>query len=143
MLIGEYTHSLDAKGRVSIPVKFRSELGSSAIVTRGLDNCLFIYPKGEWEIMVEKIANLPVSSSKARAFARHMLSGAMEVEIDKLGRCLIPGYLRDFAGVKKETVLTGVSDRIEVWNKSSWDSYRKTTEKDVNAIAEDLGELGI
>ncbi len=143
MLIGEYTHNLDIKGRISIPVKFRSELGSSAIVTRGLDNCLFIYPKGQWEIMVEKIASLPVSSSKARAFSRHMLSGAMEVEIDKLGRMLVPGFLRDFAGVKKETVLAGVNDRIEMWSKKAWDEYRKTTEAEVSTTAEDLSELGI
>src|SRR5690242_6630062 len=105
MLIGEYTHNLDPKGRISVPAKFRAELGSSAIVTRGIDRCLFLYPKGEWEMISQKLASLPVSNASARALNRMMLSGAMEVEIDKQGRALLPSYLRDYAGIKGAVVV--------------------------------------
>lgn len=143
MLIGEYQHSLDSKGRLSVPVKFRSELGSSAIVTKGLDGCLFLYPKGEWEKMTMKLANLPVSSSSARAFSRLMLSGAMEVEIDKLGRALLPAYLREYAGVTNEAVLSGVFNRVEIWDKKTWKDYTKQAEASSSENAEKLAEWEI
>lgn len=143
MFLGEYQHSLDSKGRLSVPVKFRSDLGSSAIVTKGLDGCLFLYPKAEWGIMAEKLASLPVSSSKARAFSRMMLSGAMEVEIDKVGRVLLPGYLRDFAGIEGEAVVAGVSNRVEIWNKSAWTDYSRESESNSSANAEGLQEWEI
>ncbi len=143
MLIGEYQHSLDSKGRLSVPAKFRSELGSSAIVTKGLDSCLFLYPKGEWEKMTQKLASLPVSSSNARAFSRMMLSGAMEVEIDKQGRALLPAYLRDFAGINGEAVVAGVLNRVEIWDKQAWASYSKTAEKSSSETAESLAEWEI
>lgn len=143
MLIGEYQHNLDPKGRISIPAKFRNELGSSAIVTKGLDSCLFLYPKGEWEKMTQKISSLPVSSSNARAFSRLMLSGAMEVEIDKQGRALLPAYLRDYAGIKGETVMAGVLNRVEIWNKPAWGEYTKIAEANSSNTAEALAEWEI
>lgn len=140
MLIGEYTHNLDAKGRISVPAKFRAELGSSAIVTRGLDKCLFLYPKAEWETMAIKLASLPISSSSARSFGRMMLSGAMEVEIDKQGRALLPSYLRDYADIKGNVVVTGVFNRAEIWDKQSWDAYSTDASASAEANAEKLTE---
>ncbi|HUD21096.1 MAG TPA: division/cell wall cluster transcriptional repressor MraZ [Candidatus Saccharimonadales bacterium] len=143
MFLGEYTHSLDSKGRISVPSKFRADLGASAIVTKGLDGCLFLYPKGEWEVMANKLASLPVSSSSARAFARLMLSGAMEVEIDKFGRVLLPGYLRTFAGIKSEVVVTGVAQRIEIWDKTAWGTFTTDAESKSSELAENLTEWEI
>ncbi len=140
MLIGEYTHNLDAKGRISVPAKFRTELGSSAIVTRGLDKCLFLYPKAEWESMATKLASLPISSSASRSFSRMMLSGAMEVEIDKQGRALLPGYLREYAGISGHVMVTGVFNRAEIWDKKAWDAYSKESAGSVEANAEKLTE---
>ena len=138
MFIGEYSHSLDTKGRMAVPAKFRQELKNGAVVTRGLDNCLFVYTKREWEKLVEKISSLPLTQQKSRAFARLMLAGAMDVETDKQGRILIPEYLRDFAGLKKETVIAGLYSRLEIWDKRVWEKYKKLTEKDSNKIAEEL-----
>jgi MraZ protein len=143
MLIGEYHHNLDSKGRLSVPIKFRAELGSSAIVTKGLDGCLFLYPKAEWEMMAQKLANLPVSSSSARAFSRLMLSGAMELDIDKLGRALLPGYLRDYADLRGEAVLSGVFNRVEIWDKQAWGEYSKQAEASSTENAEKLAEWEI
>lgn len=143
MFIGEYHHNLDTKGRISVPVKFRSELGSSAIVTKGLDSCLFLYPKGEWEVMAQKLAQLPVSSSSARAFARLMLSGAMEVEIDKQGRALLPQYLRDYAGISGEAVSAGLFNRVEIWDKKAWQSYNDESGRNSAELAEKLTEWEI
>jgi len=143
MLIGEYTHNLDAKGRFSVPAKFRAELGSSAVVTRGLDKCLFLYPKAEWEAMANRLASLPISSSSARSFGRMMLSGAMEVEIDKLGRALLPGYLREYAGIKGSVVVTGVFNRAEIWDKQTWDAYSNEANASAEANAEKLSDWEI
>jgi MraZ protein len=143
MFIGEYHHNLDQKGRIAVPVKFRAELGSSAIITKGLDPCLFVYPKEEWIKMTDKLANLPVSSSSARAFSRLMLSGAMEVEIDKQGRALLPGYLREYAGLKDAVVMTGVLNRVEIWDKQGWARYSKDAEANASDNAEKLTEWEI
>lgn len=143
MFLGEYKHSLDAKGRISIPVKFRAELGSTAIVTKGLEGCLFLYPKMVWEQTAQKIASLPISSSSARSFSRLMLSGAMEVEIDKLGRALLPAYLREYAGIEGETVVAGLYNRAEIWEKKSWEQFTKDTEARSSEIAEELKEWEI
>lgn len=143
MFLGEYKHSLDAKGRVSIPVKYRSELGSSAIVTKGLEGCLFLYPKSVWEEMAQKIASLPISSASARSFGRLMLSGAMEVEIDKLGRALLPGYLREYAGIEGETVIAGLYNRVEIWDKKGWEQFTRDAESRSTDIAEELKEWEI
>lgn len=143
MFIGEFKHSVDQKGRVAIPAKFRLHLIKGAVVTRGLDNCLFLYPKEEWEELANKLAKLPISQKDARAFARLMLSGAMEVEIDKQGRITLPQYLREYAKIKNEAVITGLYTRIEIWDKDEWEKYKKESEENSVDISEHLGELGI
>lgn len=143
MFLGEYKHSLDAKGRISIPAKFRSELGSSAIVTKGLEGCLFLYPKMVWEQTAERIASLPLSSANARSFGRLMLSGAMEVDVDKLGRALLPSYLRDYAGIEGEVVLAGLYNRVEIWDRKAWESVTRDAESRSTDIAEQLKEWEI
>ena len=143
MFLGEYQHSIDEKGRIAIPVTFRKLLEKGAVVTRGLDSCLFLYPKKEWEVLAEKIAALPISQADSRAFSRHMLSGAMEVEIDKQGRAVLPDYLRKFAGISKKTVVAGLYNRVEIWDADKWESYKHTTENKSNKIGERMRELGI
>jgi len=143
MFIGEYTHSIDTKGRMAIPVKMRGKLSDGAIVTKGLDNCLFIYPKIEWEKLAEKLANLPISDTKARAFARNFLAGAMELEFDKQGRVLLPGYLRQFAALGANAIIAGLYNRIEVWNEKTWKEYKTQTESSETEINEHLSQLGI
>jgi len=143
MFIGEYRHNLDSKGRISMPVKFRSELGSSAIVTKGLDACLFVYPKEEWQKMSEKLAQLPISSSSARSFSRLMLSGAMELEFDKQGRAVLPAYLREYAGLKGDIVATGVLNRVELWDEGTWKEYNDSSESNATANAEKLSDWDI
>lgn len=143
MLIGEYQHNLDAKKRLSIPSKFRKELGEGAVLTRGLDNCLFVFPIKQWEQLAEKLGNLPMSQQGTRAFARLLLSGAVEVEFDVLGRILVPEYLKNYAGLKKSITVTGVHTRLEIWDSERWTSYKEKLEKDSDSIAEKLGELGM
>lgn len=143
MFIGEFKHSADQKGRIAIPAKFRLHLIKGAVVTRGLDNCLFLYPKEEWEELANKLAKLPISQKDARAFTRLMLSGAMEVEIDKQGRITLPQYLREYAKIKNEVIVTGLYSRIEIWDKEEWEKYKKQAEEKSVDISEHLGELGI
>ncbi len=143
MFIGEYHHTLDDKGRVSIPVKFRADLAQGAVVTRGLDRSLFLYTKQEWDKLAQKLSALPLGQSDTRAFARLMLAGAMEAEIDASGRVTIPQYLRTYAGLTKNTVLTGLYDRIELWDEATWEEYRSKTEAEGDNIAERLGEKGL
>jgi len=143
MFIGEYNHSLDAKGRLAVPAKFRSMLEEGAVVTKGLDNCLFLYPKKEWEKIAKKLASLPISQSKARAFTRMMLGGAMDIEFDSQGRVTLPEYLRKFANLEKKTVIAGLYDRLEIWNENDWEKYKKGAEGDSSEIAEALGDLGV
>lgn len=143
MFIGEYKHNLDNKGRVAVPIKFRKLLKKGAVVTKGLDNCLFLYPKEKWNDIAKKFADLPVSQSKARAFARLMLAGAMEVDFDNQGRIILPEYLRKFASIKKKAVIAGLYDRLEIWDEAIWDKYKAGTEKESAKIAETLGELGV
>lgn len=143
MFIGEYTHSLDTKGRVALPVKFRAKLGDGAIIARGLDRCLFVFTKESWEKLTAKIASMSFMKSDSRAFARLMLAGASEVEFDNQGRILIPEYLRAYAGLKKQAIFAGLYDRIEIWDEASWQSYKSKTEASSDDIAEKLGELGI
>ncbi len=143
MFIGEYNHNLDVKGRLAIPAKFRALLKDGAVVTRGLDNCLFLYPKKEWKKIAEKYANLPVSQAKARAFARLMLAGAMEVDFDNQGRITLPEYLRKFASFKKKIIIAGLFDRLEIWDEENWEKYKNNAEKESNDIAESLGEMGV
>jgi MraZ protein len=143
MFIGEYSHNLDEKGRLAVPAKFRSILKSGAVVTRGLDNCLFIYPKAKWAEVAKQYAGLPVGQSKARAYSRLMLAGAMEVDFDSQGRINLPEYLRTYAGLKKKAIIAGLFDRLEIWDADEWLRYKTNTEKESNAIAESLGDLGI
>ncbi|MCX8016104.1 MAG: division/cell wall cluster transcriptional repressor MraZ [Patescibacteria group bacterium] len=143
MLIGEYHYNLDNKGRLAIPAKLRNELGGSVIVTRGLDTCLFIYPKKEWDLLLQRLNNLPLTQANSRAFSRFMLAGAVEAEIDQQGRILIPEYLRQFAKLNKKVIIAGINNRLEIWDENSWNDYRIKTEKEVNDIAEKLIEFGI
>ena len=143
MFIGEYHHSLDEKGRLAIPVKFRNEFKQGAVVTRGLDNSLFLYTKKEWKKLAEKLAALPISQSKSRAFARLMLAGAMDVSLDKQGRIILPDYLRSYAKINKRAVIAGLYNRLEIWSEENWESYRQGAEASSNDIAEALGELGV
>jgi len=143
VLIGEYKHNLDVKKRLAIPSKFRRELGEGGILTRGLDNCLFIFPLKQWEQLAEKLGNMPFVQQNTRSFARLILSGAVEVEFDSLGRILIPDYLKDYASLKKATVVIGVYNRLEVWDADRWSNYKANIEENSDKIAEKLGELGI
>ncbi|HLD21264.1 MAG TPA: division/cell wall cluster transcriptional repressor MraZ [Patescibacteria group bacterium] len=143
MFIGEYQHTIDEKGRLAIPVKFRNELQKGAVVTRGLDHCLFLYTATSWNELASKLMKLPISQSKTRAFARLMLAGAMDVTIDRQGRIIVPEYLREYSSVNKKVVIAGLYDRLEIWDESAWKKYKSATEKDSNEIAEALGELGV
>lgn len=143
MFIGEYEHTIDEKGRLQVPMKFREDLTRGAVVTRGLDNCLFLYTFEEWQKLADKLAALPISQSKTRAFARLMLAGAMDVEMDKQGRIMLPEYLRVFAGVKKKVVVAGLYNRLELWDQATWEKYKTGTEKESHDIAEAMSELGV
>jgi MraZ protein len=143
MFIGEYTVSMDLKGRIAVPVKFRSLLNQTAVVTRGLDQSLFLYPKKEWEVIAGKLAALPLTNSNSRAFSRLMLAGAFDSELDKQGRMMIPEYLRKFANLSKKIVVAGLYNRIEIWDEQAWLAYKLSTERESTAIAEGLGELGV
>jgi MraZ protein len=143
MLIGEFKHNLDQKGRVSIPAKFRQKFAEGLILTRGIDQCVFGFPKPEWEKVVNKITNLPLSQANARAFARLMLSGAFEAEIDNQGRVLIPEVLRKYAHLEKKVVIVGMYNRVEIWDEKKWEEYKKQSEENSQEIAERLSDLGI
>jgi len=143
MLIGEYKHTIDTKKRLALPAKFRRELGKKIIVTIGLENCLVVYPEKEWKKVAEKLEKLPTSQSGARSFNRIILAGAMEVSLDKLGRILIPEYLKKYAGLKKNVIICGLSNKLEVWDTQKWEVYKKKVEKNIGNVAEKLGELGI
>lgn len=143
MFIGEYHHSVDEKGRMAVPAKFRSKLQQGAVVTKGLDNCLVVYPRAEWENLAQKLSSLPISQANTRAFSRLMLAGAMDVELDKQGRMLLPEYLRSYSELGKKAVVAGLYNRIEIWDADKWESYRNETEAASNEIAEQLGELGV
>jgi MraZ protein len=143
MFIGEYRHSIDDKGRLALPAKFRTNLKSGAIVTRGLDGCLYVYTAAEWKKLALKLAALPMSQSNSRAFARLMLAGAMDVSLDKQGRVVLPDYLRKFAGLKKNIIVAGLYNHLELWDETVWEKYKSKTEKESGNIAEQLGELGV
>lgn len=143
MFIGEYQHNLDEKGRLQVPVKFRSKLSDGAVITRGLDSCLFLYTKEEWQKIAEKVSALPMSNPKARSFSRLLLAGAMEVEFDKTGRIVIPAFLRQYAGLKKSAILAGLWGKIEIWSEEKWHEYQQNAEKQVEANISELEDLGI
>ncbi len=143
MFIGEYTYSVDEKKRLAVPPKFRAKLKKGAVITRGLDSCLFLYSREEWEKLAEKLSQMPLSRADARGFARIMLSGAMEVEFDNLGRILVPDYLKDYAKLKKRAVVAGLYNRVEIWDEEEWKIYKEKMEKEAGDIAERLNELGV
>jgi len=143
MLIGEYQHTIDTKKRLAIPAKFRKDLGEQAIITKGLENCLVVYTLPEWDKQAKKFEALPTGQSDARNYVRIMLSGATDTELDKLGRILIPDYLKNYAGLKKNVAILGLSNRIEIWDADKWEEHRKKTETVAGDIAERLKELGI
>ena len=143
MFIGEFKYNIDEKSRLALPVKFRKDLAKGAVVTRGLDKCLFVYSMEEWQKLAVKLTNLPISQAKARAFARLMLAGAMDFIPDKQGRINIPEYLRKYAGLNKEVIVAGLYNRLEIWDSAGWENYSKQTEQSSSDIAEKLGELGV
>jgi len=143
MLIGQYKHTIDAKKRLALPAKFRSELGEKVVITKGVENCLVVYTEKEWQIFSEKLSNMPISQVEARSFARIILAGAMEITLDRLGRILLPDYLKDYAELKKDVAVCGLSNRLEIWDLEKWNKYNKEAEKGVQEIVSQLGSLGI
>ena len=128
---------------MAVPAKMRTQLGGGAVVTRGLDSCLWVFPKKEWQSLADKLSQLPLTDANSRAFTRLMLAGAMEVEFDSQGRVLVPGYLRDYAGLAKNAVVAGLYNRLEIWDESKWNSYKTKTEKDTEKITQAMADLGI
>jgi MraZ protein len=143
MFVGQYEHSLEAKGRLSIPKKYRSQLSEGAFLSQGLDGCLFLYPKASWETLIYKLSQLPLTKSDARSFSRSLSYGAAEVEIDSLGRILIPDHLRNFAGIKSTCIVAGSIDRVEIWDKEKFITYTAQINKAAEEIAEKLSSSGI
>ena len=144
MLLGEYIHILDTKKRISLPARFRKEVGKKIVITRGLDNCLFVYSQKNWEKITERLrGRSSMGQADQRGFNRFLLSGAVEVDVDSVGRILIPDFLKDFAGLKSKVILAGVNDRIEIWNDITWQAYKKRIEKRADQMAEKLGDIGV
>ena len=143
MFRGDYSHTVDDKGRLIIPLKFREQLGEECIVTRGLDGCLFIFESGEWEAYEEKLRKLPMTNKNARSFVRFLSGGATPCEFDKQGRILLPATLRKFAGIEKDVILAGLPNRIEVWSEQKWNENNNYEEIDMDEIAGHLTELGL
>jgi len=142
MLSGDFNHSIDAKGRLIIPAKFRDALGENFVITKGMDDCLFVYPTDEWKVLEEKIKTLPLTNKSARDFKRFMLGSAVEGVLDKQGRVLIPPSLREFASLEKEVVLVGVLDKVEIWDKAKWDASNAEVEENIEDITSNMEELG-
>ncbi|AUW94382.1 division/cell wall cluster transcriptional repressor MraZ [Sulfobacillus sp. hq2] len=142
MLMGEYEHSLDDKGRVTIPSRLRDDLQTHFVITKGLDGCLFLYPMEEWGKMEERLKSLPMTNANARAFARLFLAGAQDVEVDKQFRVVIPPRLREHAGIEKEVVLVGVSTRVELWARERWEGYQAEAQTSYEEIAEKMVDFG-
>ena len=143
MLGGEYRHTIDVKGRVSIPAKFRNDLGNVFVISKGIgENCLFIFTLHEWRRLEEKIKKLPLTDKRARRFSRYLIGGSTECEIDKQGRVMLPQYLREYASLKKDAVLVGLSTRVEIWDAEEWDAYNDLSTQDSD-IEDDMESLGI
>lgn len=138
MFIGEYRHTFDAKNRISVPSKFRKELGKTVIVTRGLDRCLFVYPLSAWKKEAAKLSEYATGSAAGRGLSRLMLSGASEADVDSAGRILVPDYLKSFAALSTKAVVAGVNERVELWDEDAWTTYTATIERDADALAESL-----
>ena len=143
MLIGEYTHTIDDKKRVSLPVKFRKEMGKKVVVTPGLDGCLFVFTLPQWNKISEKLSQSSMLQADNRSFNRFMFGGAVEIAVDSIGRVLLPDFLVDRASLKTSVAIIGVQDRVEIWNESAWSEYKKVVEKQADSLAEKLGGVGI
>lgn len=143
MFIGEFNHTVDAKGRVNIPAKFREQLNESFYVTKGLDECLFVFPEDEWKVYEEKLKKLPLTNKGARAFVRTFFAGAAECSFDKQGRITVPQTLREYAHLEKDVIVIGVGTRVEVWSKQTWEDYNDPENLSYDEIAEQMAELGI
>lgn len=139
MFLGQYQHALDSKGRLTIPAKFRDELGEAFVCTQGLDNCIFLYPMEEWQRLADKLRNLPFTSGDVRSFERFFFSGAAELETDKTGRTVLPLHLREYAGIDKDLLIVGVGARVEIWSVQNWARYNQATASTVARIADGLG----
>lgn len=143
MLVGQFTHTLDDKKRLSLPSKFRKELGKKIVVTRGLDQCLFVYSMAEWKTFSAQLGQLSMGQSESRAFNRFLLGGAVEVDVDASGRILIPDFLKDFASLGSKVIVTGVYNRVELWNEKAWGNYTTQVEKQADVLAQKIGEIGM
>lgn len=143
MLIGEYKHTVDDKNRTSLPAKFRKELGKKVVVTRGLDNCLFLFPHKTWRAISQETAKLGHMQSESRGFNRFLFSGATEIDLDSIGRILIPDYLREFAGLKNTVIFAGVHNRIEIWDEKRWNEYKRRIESEAESMADRLSAVGL
>ena len=143
MFIGEYQHVLDSKKRVAVPAKFRSKFKKGAVVTRGLDGCLFVYTAEEWKKIAEKLGSMPVGEKGTRSFIRMVLAGAVDSKLDSQGRILIPEFLKEYANLSKEVVVAGLFNRLEIWDSKAWEKYKKEAEKNQDEVAEQLGRLGM
>ena len=142
MFIGEYSYTIDEKGRLPVPAKFRPQLSESCVVTRGLDGCLWVYGLSEWRKIAEQLATLPITQKNARSFSRLMLAGAMDIKIDKAGRINLPTYLKDYAKIANKVVITGMYNRLEIWPEETWEEFKKGMEENSDDIAEQLQEIG-
>ncbi|GEA17089.1 MAG: transcriptional regulator MraZ [Moorella sp. (in: firmicutes)] len=143
MFMGEFQHTIDDKGRLIIPARFREELGEKFVITKGLDNCLFVYPMSGWAEMEQKLRSLPFTRSDARAFVRFFFSGATECELDRQGRILLPGNLREYAHLEREVVIVGVATRVEIWSRSLWEQYCQETAAQYETLAEKIVDFDI
>jgi MraZ protein len=143
LLIGEHKHTLDTKKRLSLPAKFRKELGKTVVITRGLDTCLFIYSVKEWKKFTDSLSTLSMGQSDTRAFNRFILGGAVETDIDSAGRILIPDFLKDFAHLDQKVIVAGLSNRVELWDQDTWNTYQLKLEGRVDDLAQKLGEIGM
>ena len=141
MFMSQYNHTVDTKGRLIIPSKFREILGEEFVVTKGMDGCLFAYANDDWKVFEEKLTSLPITNKDARKFARFFLAGAASVEVDKQGRILIPSHLREFGELEKDVVLVGVGSRIEIWNREKWEA--ENADDDMDAIGNSMENLGL
>lgn len=143
MLIGEYIHSIDDKNRLSFPVKFRKTMGKTVVVSKGLDNCLFVHTMKEWVTVAEKLASSSVLQTDARSFNRYLLGSAVEVSVDQNGRILLPEFLKQAAGLSTKVAVVGVYNRVELWDDATWATYKKGVETNVDTLAERLGNIGV
>lgn len=143
MFLGEFSHTIDDKGRLTIPAKFRDALASGIVITRGLDGCLWAFTRSEWDVLSEKIAQMPTTNAAARNFARFMFSNASDSVPDRQGRVLVPQNLRDYAGIDSDTVIVGVMNRIEIWNPDKWSTVVGEVEENPDEFVAQLQDLGI